>query len=977
MIALLLVVIMVFPMGVFAETTSSTESESGSESSTESSSDSSSGSESGGENNTPAPPAFEIYKVLPNGSEKVTGEIDLYTKSKTKASVTLRVTSDYPNEIRWTSSNPNAVTVGEKTGIVTAVATEIANDVEITAIDWKNPEIQYSCTVNAIPLACNDVKISGSYQKSYVSGQSFNPSGMVVKALYNDADGTTDVHYVTVDPSDYKIEPAGPLTAAHNNTKITVTVMLKSAETDTITVAERGVVSVSPKNRQQTIDENTVFNPGSVEVRHNDGTKITITEGYEIYIKKTSDANFVKYNDTKLEKGQYDFYVKYLGMGSEDGSLTVKAKVVTPTVDVFTAEIKSGTTPKKTTYNVGDKFDPTGLTVILYKNGEVIGQTQVTTTTNYINVLAPFADADVGTNVSREISFKYTYSGFSYKDVTFKITVPGLTIVAPSTKDTRVPRSIYSVVTLREKYSVGETIDAGDIDYIRVYFTDAPNTRETIYNSEFANFEASIDLEVLTVDGERKSSIGTRRHTIQATDVTEEGYVTLRCYFGEKTKDFAVLVGDPDVSLIYKEKLIKEYSKLQDALDSTIAQDEEVSTEIFNVEDLTVYDEINIKLGTDQAFNNYYDFIPQSTIIIDLNGHKFSFKTTQIEFNSSYVQFVITNTNATKDGEVVYLDKDGASIKLAKGETLVFKKNGDVPGFYAVTVGNTTNGKITADATILNKVIEAPHGSTVKFTITPDKGYEIESVKVDGKSVTSDTKNYTVNSNGVATYTMSGIAANKAIYVTFKKSNSIENWTNPFYDISPSAKYYSAIKFVYENNLFNGYNEHVNGVMRTLFKPNTTMTRAMFVTVLGRLAGVDGSKYKDKFSFIDIPTDGSASWYAPYVEWAVQYGITNGLGNGKFGPDVEITHQEMYVFMQRYALVIQHIPFDSTNVNITVSDKAEVADWATEAVKFATARDFLITTSTNRITPNGDALRSELAMLLEKFCINVLAWSEK
>ena len=161
----------------------------------------------------------------------------------------------------------------------------------------------------------------------------------------------------------------------------------------------------------------------------------------------------------------------------------------------------------------------------------------------------------------------------------------------------------------------------------------------------------------------------------------------------------------------------------------------------------------------------------------------------------------------------------------------------------------------------------------------------------------------------------------------------------------------------------------------TKFDPTTTMTRAMFVSVLGRLAGVDPQRYSGT-SFTDVSkTDQQISWAAPYIEWAVQNGITQGTGNGKFSPNDPITHQQMYLFMYRYAMFIENITANVTNVNLSsIKDASQIADWAQEGVKFASANNILIT-SGGKLTPTDNALRCELAMLLHGFCVKVLDYN--
>ena len=94
---------------------------------------------------------------------------------------------------------------------------------------------------------------------------------------------------------------------------------------------------------------------------------------------------------------------------------------------------------------------------------------------------------------------------------------------------------------------------------------------------------------------------------------------------------------------------------------------------------------------------------------------------------------------------------------------------------------------------------------------------------------------------------------------------------SPFTDVKPGDWCYDAVLYAKANGFFSGTSE-------TTFSPNGTMTRGMFVTVLGRMAGIDPAKYGGDTGFTDVP---EGMYYAPYVKWAAQYGITGGTGAGK------------------------------------------------------------------------------------------------
>jgi len=385
---------------------------------------------------------------------------------------------------------------------------------------------------------------------------------------------------------------------------------------------------------------------------------------------------------------------------------------------------------------------------------------------------------------------------------------------------------------------------------------------------------------------------------------------------------------------------------------------------------------VRIKLSEDQTISSSGAFEPdyENKMYIDLNGYEFKVKTDWIDFGDCEDLTVsVSNSNADKDAKLIYSDKSSATISIKKSDSALVFKEDDVPGIYDITVSDSiSNGRVTANKETV------VHGGTVTFTITPDTGYAISTVKAGTKSITTSTEGYSVNSKGVGTYEMKNITGDVTISATFKKasstsssgssssSSSSSNWTNPFSDVTKNAQYYDAVEFVCSEGLF-------NGMTATKFEPMTTMTRAMFVTVLGRLAEVDTSKFSGS-SFTDVSRyDQQISWAAPYIEWAVQNGITNGTGNNKFSPNAPISHQEMYTFMYRYALFIEQMYSPLTGVSLSsIRDANEVATWAEEGVKFASKHGILVLGSGNKLTPADNALRCELAMLLQGFCTKVM-----
>ena len=211
---------------------------------------------------------------------------------------------------------------------------------------------------------------------------------------------------------------------------------------------------------------------------------------------------------------------------------------------------------------------------------------------------------------------------------------------------------------------------------------------------------------------------------------------------------------------------------------------------------------------------------------------------------------------------------------------------------YTVSVDKTENGTITVSPKSASK------GDTVTITVKPDKGYELEMLKVldkDGDALKLTEK------NGKYTFKMpSG-------KVTVKGSFVEEAPVQIFKDVPVDAYYYEAVKWAAEKGI-------TGGIGNGLFGPNQPCTRAQIVTFLWRAAGSPAPKHMS--SFADVPAD---AFYAKAVAWAVENGITGGTGDGKFSPDATCTRAQSVTFLYRAA------------GSPKVSGSAEFGDVATNA----------------------------------------------
>ena len=195
------------------------------------------------------------------------------------------------------------------------------------------------------------------------------------------------------------------------------------------------------------------------------------------------------------------------------------------------------------------------------------------------------------------------------------------------------------------------------------------------------------------------------------------------------------------------------------------------------------------------------------------------------------------------------------------------------------------------------------------------------------------------------------------------QQTTAETSENPFKDIKETDWCYDAVQYARANNFFNGTTE-------TTFAPNGSMTRGMFVTVLGRMAGVDATAYQGDSAFQDVPAN---MYYAPYVAWAAKYGITGGTGGGNFSPNARITRQQMAAFFVRYFEAFDVNYETGANITTTPADIDSVAPYARDAV-LKLWKTGLMNGNGKAFNPKGNASRGEAATLCMRTDKTVETW---
>ncbi|MDD2190412.1 MAG: S-layer homology domain-containing protein [Eubacteriales bacterium] len=193
----------------------------------------------------------------------------------------------------------------------------------------------------------------------------------------------------------------------------------------------------------------------------------------------------------------------------------------------------------------------------------------------------------------------------------------------------------------------------------------------------------------------------------------------------------------------------------------------------------------------------------------------------------------------------------------------------------------------------------------------------------------------------------------------------ISKWTNPFSDVKESSWFYDAVRYVSANGLMNGTSD-------TAFTPGAKTTRGMIVTILWRME--NEPKASKKMTFADVK---NGKYYHDAVAWASEKGIVGGYSAEEFGPENDITREQLAVILHKYAeskgfiTDISAEPTGELPASISAfSDAGKIHSWGKEALSWANAEGLINGTGDNLLDPAGAAQRSQVAAILQRFIEN-------
>ena len=171
----------------------------------------------------------------------------------------------------------------------------------------------------------------------------------------------------------------------------------------------------------------------------------------------------------------------------------------------------------------------------------------------------------------------------------------------------------------------------------------------------------------------------------------------------------------------------------------------------------------------------------------------------------------------------------------------------------------------------------------------------------------------------------------------------------PFNDVPTYSPYYDSISYMYKNNLMTGISE-------ATFSPASSTTRSMIVTILHRASASPNATVSN--AFLDVKND---FWYTDAICWANENSIVTGYGNSNFGPDDNITREQLVTILYRYALLKG---FD-TKISDKFTSDLDVSEYAKEAYAWAISKGLIDQT----LSPKADATRAEAAYAIANLII--------
>ncbi len=278
----------------------------------------------------------------------------------------------------------------------------------------------------------------------------------------------------------------------------------------------------------------------------------------------------------------------------------------------------------------------------------------------------------------------------------------------------------------------------------------------------------------------------------------------------------------------------------------------------------------------------------------------------------------------------------------------VLKNIANVNGKNITIVTENKEGKMRLSIKVDDKIIDHIDGGITGIVRTPNTN--------------SGTVAQLINEDGIGTIIKYSYARNDEMIIPLNGSSTIEIVDNAvnFTDIQNHSMK-NSVDFISARNLFMGTSENT-------FSPDISMTRGMVVTVLGRLNNISSNNTKDS-RFYDVPKD---RYCAPYVNWAEQNNIINGVSDNAFAPEEPITREQLAVIISNYIKFTKLKMTEVTNDLTPFADQKSISSYAREGIKTIQRAGIIFGKDNNYFDPQGKATRVQVAAILERLIRNII-----